>query len=129
MKYLTTEHVLTIHAQIMQTTVGEAGVRDVGLIESAVARPRATFGGEELYHGVFTKAGALMHSLLRNHPFVDGNKRTATVAAGIFPEYNGWQLTATNAELEAFVLHAVEARLDAAEIEMWLEGHAEPAVG
>lgn len=78
---------------MIDKTGGSHGVRDLGLLESAVMRPKATFGGEELYSDVFSKAAALMHSLIRNHPFVDGNKRTGIAAAGLFLAQNGVQLT------------------------------------
>jgi len=88
MNYLTAEQVLFIHARIIEETGGAHGVRDLGLLESAAARPQATFDGEDLYPDLFTKAAALMHALIQNHPFVDGNKRTGTVAAGLFLEIN-----------------------------------------
>lgn len=76
MKYLTVEQVLFIHARLVSEISGTHGVRDLGLLESAVARPQATFEGNDLYSDIFSKAAALMESLIGNHPFVDGNKRT-----------------------------------------------------
>lgn len=83
-RYLTPQQVLFIHARLIATTGGEHGVRDVGLLASAVARPQATFDGADLYPDLSEKAAALMDSLTRNHPFVDGNKRTAIAAAALF---------------------------------------------
>ena len=77
MKYLTLEKVLLLHARLIQRTGGSGGVHDIDVLDSAMARPQATFEGEELYPDLWHKAAALMHSLVKNHPFVDGNKRTA----------------------------------------------------
>ena len=74
--FLTPQQVLFIHARLIDTTGGEHGLRDLGLLESAVARPQATFDGNELYPTIFLKTAALMDSLAHNHPFVDGNKRS-----------------------------------------------------
>jgi len=126
MNYLTVEQVLFLHARLIEETGGSHGVRDVSLLESAVARPRATFGGEDLYPDLFSKAAALMDSLIRNHPFVDGNKRTGIAAAALFLRQNGHRLTATNQELEAFTLHVAESRPGIAEIATWLEIHSAP---
>lgn len=68
---------------------GTPGIRDITLLESAIARPQASFEQKDLYSEIFVKAAALMESLLKNHPFIDGNKRTAFTAAGIFPS-NEW---------------------------------------
>ena len=83
MIYLTPEQVLFIHSRLVAETGGSHGVRDLGLLESAVARPRATFDGKELYPDLFTKTAVLMDSLINNHPFLDGNKRTGITAAGL----------------------------------------------
>ena len=77
MKYLTSHRVLFIHDQVIRRTGGSYGVRDLGLLESAVYRPQTTFDAQDLYLSIFDKAAALLQSLLKNHPFIDGNKRTA----------------------------------------------------
>ncbi|MCP4422486.1 MAG: hypothetical protein GY805_38240 [Chloroflexi bacterium] len=76
-RYLTPQQVLFIHSRLIATTGGEHGIRDLGLLESAVARPRATFDGADLYPDLFLKTAVFMESLSPNHPFVDGDKRTA----------------------------------------------------
>lgn len=124
MRYLTAQQVLFLHARLIAETGGSHGVRDTGLLASAVARPQATFEGKDLYPDLFSKAAALMQSLIRNHPFVDGNKRTGIAAAGLFLKRNGWQLTAGNAELESFTLHVADAQPDVAQIATWLEEHS-----
>jgi death-on-curing protein len=123
MDYLTVQQVLFLHARLIAETGGSHGVRDLGLLESAVARPQATFGGEDLYTDLFSKAAVLMQSLIKNHPFVDGNKRTGIAAAGLFLRRNGCRLAATNAELEAFTLHVASAQPEVASMVAWLEKH------
>jgi len=124
MNYLGPEQVLFLHARLIEETGGGHGLRDLALLESAVNRPRATFGDQDLYPDLFAKAAALMDSLIRNHPFVDGNKRTGIAAAALFLVQNGYRLTATNAEVEAFVLRVVKAEPDVAEIAGWLQAHS-----
>lgn len=86
-RYLTLEHVIAIH-----DTMDSQGIRDAGAIAAAVARPQATVFGEDAYPTVWEKAAALLHSLARNHAFVDGNKRTAWVCALTFLTLNGQPL-------------------------------------
>lgn len=124
MNYLTVEQVLFLHARLLEETGGSHGVRDIALLDFAVARPQATFGGQDLYPDLFSKAAALMQSLIRNHPFVDGNKRTGIAAAALFLRQNGRRLTATNPELEAFTLYVAESGPNISEIAEWLESHS-----
>ncbi|MEU0937767.1 MULTISPECIES: type II toxin-antitoxin system death-on-curing family toxin [unclassified Embleya] len=74
---------------VAEETTGNPGIRDVGLIESGVARPGASAFGVDAYPDPWAKAAALLHSIVANHPFLDGNKRTGLVAAAVFLEYNG----------------------------------------
>lgn len=124
LRYLTVEQVLFIHMRLIAETGGSPSLRDLALLESAVARPQATFGGEDLYPDLFVKAAALLDSLVRNHPFVDGNKRVGVTAAGLFLRFNNQQLTASNAELEQFALQAARSELDVEEIAAWLRSHS-----
>ena len=121
MRLLTPEQVLFIHARLVAETGGIHGVRDLGLLESAVARPQATFDGVELYTGLFMKAAALLDSLVNNHPFTDGNKRTGIAAAALLLRINGYRLTATNPELEKFTLQVATHHLPLSQIAAWLE--------
>jgi len=127
--YLTPEQILFLHARLIEETGGSHGVRDVGLLESAAARPQTTFAGQDLYPDLFAKAAALMESLIRNHPFIDGNKRTGIAAAALFLRHNGHRLTATNQELETFTLYVAESGPDLSEIATWLETHSAPISG
>ena len=121
--YLTATQILFIHARLLATTGGEHGVRDLGLLESAVARPQATFDGADLYPDLWQKTAALMESLAQNHPFVDGNKRTAITAAGLFLRQNGRHLRTTNETLEQFTLSVVNKWVPLDDIAVWFQTH------
>ena len=121
--YLTAQQVLFIHSRLIGTTGGEHGIRDLGLMESAVARPQAAFDGVDLYPDLFLKAAALMESLAQNHPFIDGNKRTAITAASMFLVQNGYRLQTTNEELERFTLSVVIERLSLTDIASWFQSN------
>ena len=124
-RYLTPQEVLFIHARLIATTGGEHGIRDLGLLESAVARPQATFDGADLYPELFLKTAALMESLSQNHPFVDGNKRTAITAAAMFLQLNGTRLQITNAEMERFTMMVVGERPSLDAIATWFKAVSE----
>ena len=121
--YLTAQQVLFIHARLIDATGGEHGLLDLGRLQAAVARPQATFEGVELYGDLFHKAAALMESLLQNHPFLDGNKRTAIAATALFLLQNGRRLQVTNEALEQAVLWAVNERPALDALAAWLEAH------
>ncbi len=104
MKYLSAEQVLFIHSRLIDRTGGSHGVRDIGLLESALARPMSTYDGKDLYPDVSHKAAALMESLIKNHPFIDGNKRTAVTSSGLFLQFNGYRFNASQKKLETFTL-------------------------
>jgi len=122
-KYLTPEQVLFIHSRIIDTTGGAHGVRDLGLLLSAVSRPKATFEGKDLYPDVFYKAAALFESLVKNHPFLDGNKRTAITAAGVFIKMNGHVLEISQRELERFALKMATGWIDLEDAVKWFRKH------
>ena len=125
MNYLTAEQVLFIHARLIAETGGEHGVLDLGLLQSAVARPQATFDGRDLYPDLFSKAAALLESLVGNYAFVDGNKRTAITAAGLFLRVNGYRLTAGNSQLEVFTLQCAQHLVALEQMVMWLKSQSE----
>lgn len=125
MIYLTAAQVLFIHNRLMAETGGAAGIRDLRLLAAAVARPQATYDGLDLYPEVILKAAALMDSLVRNHPFVDGNKRVGITAAGLFLRLNGLRLRATNEELEAFTLRVARSEVVLQEMSTWFTQHSE----
>ena len=90
MIYLSAEQVLFLHDQLIEETGGEHGVRDLGGLESALARPQAAFGDTEFYPDVFTKAAVLIDGLTRNHAFIDDNKRISISTAVLFLQVNCW---------------------------------------
>ena len=120
-RYLELEDVLYLAARI-----GEPRPRDMGLVESAVARPRTTVFGEDAYPDIHTKAAALLHSLVRNHAFVDGNKRVSWLAAGAFYWANGLELDAPDDPAYDLVIAAAEGRLEVPEIAERLAAWATP---
>jgi len=120
-KYLTPQQVLAIHDQAVKRFGGSYGVRDLGLVESAVGRPQATFDAVELYGSVFEKTAALLQSLLKNHPFVDGNKRTALSSAAIFLQMNGYVLVNSHEEEVEFAVSVDNQNLSLEEIAAWLK--------
>ena len=119
MIYLTAEQVLFLHDRLVEETGGEHGVRDVGGLESALARPQAAFGGTEFYPDLMTKAAVVLDGIVRNHPFIDGNKRAGIATAALFLEINGYRLTATNAELEEFTLRVTTTKPAIENIAEW----------
>lgn len=100
---------------------GSSGVRDFTMLESALGRPFATFGGHDLYADIFLKAGALIQSVVKNHPFVDGNKRTAWVSAVALLKMKGWQIIAKEDEVVEFMVRVANENLSVDEIARWLK--------
>ena len=123
-QYLTPEQVLFLHSRLLNETGGGHGIRDLGMLLSALGRPQATFDEKELYPDLFSKAAALMDSLIRNHPFVDGNKRTAITAAALFLRLNGFQLIVENNEMVQFTLACAQSRLSLDEITNWFREYS-----
>ena len=110
--YLDAEGVLAIHAEVLAAHGGSPGLRDQGLLESAVAAPQASFGGELLIQEPVAVAAAYLFYLCRNHPFVDGNKRTAMTAAITFLRLNGIEPAPDGPEWEELVLDVAASRID-----------------
>lgn len=102
-------------------------LHDLGALESAVAQPRQTFSGEDLYPGLAAKAAALGLALIQNHPFVDGNKRVGHAAIVAFLRLNGRQLEATVDAAEETILRVASGALDRVGLQAWLEAHDVPA--
>lgn len=123
MKYLTTEDVLLLHHLSIEKSGGSHGLRDAGLLDAAVHRPQATFAGQDLYPTLFDKAGALCHSLIKNHAFVDGNKRTSLLSSMTFLELNGYIFTCRQNELVEFGLKIDNENISPDGIASWLRSH------
>jgi death-on-curing protein len=121
MNYLTAEDILVIHSEVIDRTGGMHGVRDIHLLMSIAEKPKARFGGKELYKGVFKKAAVYFESIVQYHVFTDGNKRTGISSAARFLFLNKYDLIATNEEVEDFVIKIVTEKLDLEAISSWLK--------
>jgi death-on-curing protein len=124
MKVLSPHQVLFLHARLIEETGGSHGVRDMGLLLSALGRPKATFEGKELPPTIFVKASALAESMINNHPFVDGNKRTGIGAAVLFLSLNGYVLTASNQELLDLTMEIAQKKTAIEEVANWFEKYS-----
>jgi death-on-curing protein len=123
MRHLTVEEILYLHYRLIKTTGGAPGIRDLGLLESAAARPLAGFAKTEAYQSVFDKAAVLAHSIIANHPFIDGNKRTGIASAVLFLRKNGFFLKTAQKEMVDFTLKIARGEAGWPEISDWLERH------
>ncbi len=123
MRYLTLGEVLELHRRISQQTGGATAVRDLGALEAAIAQPRLTGGGADLYPTVASKASALGFSLIQNHPFVDGNKRVGHAAIETFLVLNGFELRASVDDTAALILGVASGDLKRDVLTTWIEQH------
>lgn len=124
--YLSAQQVKDLHRSQLARYGGLGGVRDSGALDAAIARPQMTFGGEDLYQDVAAKAAALLHSLVLNHPFVDGNKRVGAHAAVLFLLFNGIELTASPAMLADVTLASACGELSAEALAIWFRQRSRP---
>ncbi len=120
MRYLTLREVLELYYKIMERTGGSTGVQNLGALESALAQPRMSFAGEELYPTLIEKASALGFTLIKNHPFWDGNKRIGHAAMETFLVLNGHEIDATMEEQELIILQVASGSLGRKEFTDWL---------
>jgi death-on-curing protein len=118
---ITYEEVLEIHQALIEAFGGASGVRDEGLLQSALDRPFAGFGELEFYKTSEEKAGAIVESIVKNHPFVDGNKRTGYVLMRLLLMQSGNDLQATQDEKYDFVISIASGRLAFPEIVDWIK--------
>ena len=125
-RYLSAEQILFIHHRLITETGGMDGILDINLLVSATGRPQATFDGNDLYADIFDKATALMDSLVRNHAFLDGNKRTAITATGLFLRINAHELDVSNTEMVRFTLSCAQSQKTIEDITTWLKQHSKP---
>lgn len=123
MRYLTIEQVMDLHRLVIAQSGGSGGIRDMNLLESALAQPTMTFGGADLYPTLAAKAGALAHSLIQNHPFIDGNKRIGHAAMEVFLVINGVEIDASIDEQEIVCIGVASGELSRAELTDWIEEH------
>jgi death on curing protein len=118
--YVSLAQVLELHRRQIERFGGGKGLRDRGAVEAALARPQMTFGGEDLYPDVADKAAALMHSLVMNHPFVDGNKRVGAHACLLFLLANGVEPIFSSADLTEITLALARGEVSAEALSIWL---------
>ena len=118
-EYLSIDQILAVHRAQVGRFGGGTGIRDRGALEAAAARPSATFDGEDLYPDLASKAAALMHSLVQNHPFIDGNKRVGVMAAELFLLVNGAELAVNDHDLEQLTWSVARGEVDVASLAIW----------
>ncbi len=123
MRYLTLSEALELHRRIIGQSGGALGVLNLGGLESALAQPRMTFEGRDLYPSLVDKAAALGHSLIQNHPFLDGNKRTGHAAMEVFLFLNGFEIQSSVDEQETIVLQVASGEMNREEFAAWLRDH------
>jgi death-on-curing protein len=123
MRYLSLEEVVLLHSLLISQSGGSSGLRDRGTLESAVAQPEASFGGQELYPNLAVKAAALGYSLIQNHPFVDGNKRVGHAALEVFLLLNGYEIAGSVEEQEDIIIGVASGRISRVEFSEWIDQH------
>ena len=123
MRHLSLAQVIELHRMVLEQAGGSPGLRDLGALESAVAQPRMTFGGTDLYPSLVEKSAALCFSLVNNHPFVDGNRRVGHAAMETLLILNGFEIVASTDEQEQLVLGLAAGQLSRENLVGWLRGH------
>lgn len=123
--FLKLEQILRLHQRLIEKFGGTTELRDQGLLESAIEMPAAQFGGEYLHGSVPEMAAAYLFHLCRNHPFVDGNKRVALASAEVFLNVNGWQLVASNDQLETVTLSVAASEMEKQKLTEFFISHCE----
>ena len=120
---LTKDQIILLHAQLKKETGGSDGIRDEGLLDSAVLNPFQSFDGKELYPSVLEKGARLGFGLMKNHAFVDGNKRIGAHAMLVFLSLNGYAFSYTQNELTEIVLSVAAGEKDHDDLLFWLQSH------
>lgn len=123
MKTLSKRQILALHDHLIAETGGQAGLRDDGLLESALAAPFASFGSEELYPTLVQKAARLGYGLVKNHAFIDGNKRITAHATLVFLAINGIELRYTQQELSDIFLKLAADEAQCEDLLAWIKEH------
>jgi death on curing protein len=123
MRYLSLQEVISLHSLLIAQSGGSSGLRDRGALESAVAQPETSFGGQELYPDLASKAAALGHSLIQNHPFIDGNKRVGHAAMEVFLLLNGHEIDASVDEQETIIMDVASGKVSRNKLREWLSKH------
>ena len=116
--------VLIIHADLLQRYGGQPGLRDAGLLDSALAQPKMIFGGKYTHKTLFDKAAAYGFHVRKNHPFTDGNKRVAFVLMDIFLQRNGWEISSTEEEAYEIMIDLASGKLQKSQLSTCLKEHS-----
>lgn len=124
--YLSLAQVRALHKDLVRRFGGDVSLRDRAALEAALARPAMTFAGDDLYTDPSAKAAALMHSLVLNHPFVDGNKRVGAAAAELFLAINGWVLVAGDLEMEVLTFDVAKGDVEVEALAIWFRQRLRP---
>ena len=119
--YLDLEEVIAIHHELVSKYGGSHGIRDLDLLLSAVSRPRASFSGVDLYPSIFLKSASLMHSMILNHPFIDGNKRTGITSATRLLFLNGFVLKTAQKKLVEVSIEVAKKEMSLKSLSSWLK--------
>ena len=122
MRYLSITEILEIHDQIISSTGGSRGIRDLKALESATNQPRLTFDQKDLYPDIVTKASSLCFALVMDHPFLDGNKRVGHAAMEIFLILNGYEIEADTDEQEQTMIDLAAGKISRENFTKWLAG-------
>lgn len=120
---LTKEQVLMLHDRLIEVTGGSKGIRDEGMLDSALANPFQSFGGEELYPSIQAKAAQLCYGLVKNHAMLDGNKRLGTHVMLVFLALNGYELAYRQKELSDTILALAAGEIQADDLLQWIIRH------
>ena len=120
---LSKSQILLIHDQLISETGGSSGLRDEGMLDSALNATFQTFGGEDVYPSLQKKAARLCFGLVKNHPFVDGNKRIGAHAMLVFLALNGIELQHTQSELSDVILQLAAGEIEATDLLRWILAH------
>jgi death-on-curing protein len=123
-KFIPDEIVPSIQADLLKRYGGTVGIRDRGLLSSALAQPKMTVQKKFLHRTLFDKAAAYGFHICRNHPFVDGNKRIAFVLMDVFLQENGWELQASEEEAYETMIRLASGNLSKNDLSTWLKGHS-----
>jgi death on curing protein len=134
-RFLNRYEILLIHANQIELYGGSAGIRDEGLLASAIAQPEAVFGGQYLHDSLAAQAAAYLLHLVKNHPFIDGNKRVGTATALVFLDINGYELdpalddldsSSQQTRLETAVIRVASGTMTKEELTLFIHTHLRP---
>ncbi len=122
-RFLSLSQIMLFHQRLIKQSGGASGLRDIAALESALAQPKMTFDKKELYPSLAEKVAALGYSLIKNHPFLDGNKRLSHAAMEVFLVLNGYEIKAPVSEQEKMIIQLAAGKITRAELVDWVKNH------